>query len=256
MSTVTLPKYKVTAVNMGYMRVDHSVMVYDRGFGTPLDIPTWVAAIEGEGARILVDTGIADPAWVEREMVPCWQGPDETFDAALSGIAWRAQDIDIVINTHLHHDHCANNSRVPGARFYVTADEWEYAASPVATQRVLYNKAWLAGELSQFSYNLVPHDYYDVLPGLRLIKTAGHTPGHQSVLVNTAEGVLCVTGDIVNSLESFAGPTPCGINTSVTEALASIEKIRSSAHRVLMSHDTTLTKYQNSGFPTIESDQS
>jgi N-acyl homoserine lactone hydrolase len=256
MTTTTLPQYTVTAVNMGYMRVDHSEMVYGRGFGNPLDIPTWVAAIEGGGARILVDTGIADPAWVEREMVPCWQGPDETFDAALSEIAWRAQDIDIVINTHLHHDHCANNSRVPGARFYVTADEWECAASPVATQKVLYNKAWLAGELSSFSYTLVGNDYYDVLPGLRLIKTVGHTPGHQSVLVNTAEGVLCVTGDIVNSLESFAAPTPCGINTSVTEALASLEKIRTNAARVLMSHDTTLTKFQSSGFPRIEDDRS
>jgi hypothetical protein len=46
--------------------------------------------------------------------------------------------------------------------------------------------------------------------------------------------------------------TTCGINTSVTEALASIETIRSNAARVLMSHNTTLTKYQSSGFPRIE----
>lgn len=254
MPTTAVPQYSITALNMGYMRVDHSEMVYGRGFGNPVDIPTWVAAIEGGGAKILVDTGIADPAWVEREMVPCWQGQDETFEGALSEIGWRAEDIDIVINTHLHHDHCANNSRLPGAMFYVTAAEWEYAASPVATQRVLYNKSWLAGGLSLFSYVLVTQDYTDVLPGVRLIKTAGHTPGHQSVLVNTADGVVCVTGDIVNSLESFIVPAPCGINTSVADALASLEKIRVNAGRVLMSHDATLTKYQSGGFPRIEGD--
>lgn len=252
----TLPKYKVTILNLGYMRVDYSEMVYGRRFGTPLEIPTWVAAIEGEGAKILVDTGIADPAWVEREMVPCRQGEEETLEGALSAISWRASDVDIVINTHLHHDHCANNALLPGARFYVSAAEWEYAASPIATQRVLYNKAWLAGDLSAFSYSLVDQDYYDVLPGLRLIKTAGHTPGHQSVLLNTAEGTLCVTGDIVNSLESFDAPTPCGINTSVTQALASLEKIRANTDRVLMAHDTTLSKYQSSGFPSIAADRS
>ena len=96
-------------------------------------------------------------------------------------------------------------------RFYVSADEWgSMRLRQVRHPASLYNRAWLAGELSSFSYSLVAHDYYDVLPGLRLIKTAGHTPGHQSVLVNTAEGVLCVTGDIVNSLESFALPTPVG----------------------------------------------
>ena len=138
----------------------------------------------------------------------------------------------------------------------MTADEWEYAASPLATQRVLFSKAWLTGALSSFSHTLVIHDCYDVLSGLRLIRAIGHTRGHQAVLVNMAEGNICVTGDIVNSLESFAAPTPCRINISVTEALASLEKIRSNAMRVLMRHDTTLTKYRSSGFPRIEDDRS
>jgi glyoxylase-like metal-dependent hydrolase (beta-lactamase superfamily II) len=226
-------------------------MLYGRYFGVPRDIPTWVAAIEGQGVRALVDTGIADPAWVEREMVPCWQGPDETFDGALASIGWQPADVDIVINTHLHHDHCANNARVAQARFFVSAAEWEYSYAPIAPQRVLYNKAWLVGSLSAFSYCLVDQDYYDVLPGLRLIKTTGHTPGHQSVLVSTAEGTVCVAGDIVSSLESFTDLVPCGINTSAADALAAIEKIRLNADRLFMSHDLALTKCQRAGFPEV-----
>ena len=136
------------------------------------------------------------------------------------------------------------------------ADEWEYAASPLVTQRVLFNKARLTGELSLFSHTLVTHDCYDTLSGLRLIRAIGHTRGPQAVLVNMAEGNICVTGDIVNSLESFAAPTPCRINASVTEALASFEKILSNAMRVLMRHDTTSSKYRSSGFPRIEDDRS
>ena len=102
-------------------------MVSERGFGEPVDMPAWTAAIEGDGKRILVDTGIADPAWVEKVMVPCWIEDDERIDRALGELGWSLNSIDVVINTHLHHDHCANNRLLPNAQFYVTAREWEYA---------------------------------------------------------------------------------------------------------------------------------
>ena len=49
MPTTTLPQYTVTAVNMGYMRVDHSEMVYGRGFGNPVDIRPGSLPSRGQG---------------------------------------------------------------------------------------------------------------------------------------------------------------------------------------------------------------
>lgn len=250
--TVNVPTYTVTAINLGYQRVDHSMMVSERGFGQPVDMPAWTAAIEGNGKRILVDTGIADPAWVERVMVPCWIDDEDRFDRALGALGWSVNSIDIVINTHFHHDHCANNRLLPNAQFYATAREWEYARAPIEPQAVNYShRYWEQEPLTIFNYVLIGTDYFQVAPGLMTFFTPGHTPGHQSVLVNTDEGRLCVTGDAVAFRQSFEEHRCSAILTSVTEAMESLDKIRRLADRVLMNHDPLLTRHQSRGFPSI-----
>jgi glyoxylase-like metal-dependent hydrolase (beta-lactamase superfamily II) len=246
------PRYRVTAVNVGNMRVDASEMSYGRGYGMQVDIPVWCAAVEGNGKRIIVDTGISDPQWVARLMCPAWQAPEQTIDGALERLGWTRSSVDMVINSHLHHDHCANNAAFPQAEFFVSLAEWEYAQAPLSTQRVLYNNSWLASPLGLFDYTLVQDDYFDVLPGLRLVKTPGHTPGHQSLLVNTDEGVLCVSGDAVNSRESLADGVPCGLLWSTEAGLSSVQRIRGLADRILMCHDTEIESFQEGGFPMVE----
>lgn len=251
-STPSVPTYSVHAINLGNQRVDHSLMVSERGFGEAVDMPTWTAAIEGDGKRILVDTGIADPAWVEKVMVPCWIEDDERIDRALGALGWSLSSIDIVINTHLHHDHCANNRMLPNAQFYVTAREWEYARAPIEPQAVNYSHHyWEKEPLTIFNYSLIGTDYFQVAPGLMTFFTPGHTPGHQSVLVNTDEGRLCVTGDAVAFRQSFEEHRCGAILVSVKEAMESLDKIRRLADRVLMNHDPLLTKFQDRGFPSI-----
>lgn len=246
------PQYRVTAINVGNMRVDASEMSYGRGFGTKVDIPVWCAAIEGNGKRIIVDTGISDPQWVARLMCPSWQAPEQTIDGALDRLGWSRDSVDIVVNSHLHHDHCANNAAFPQAEFFVSLAEWEFAKAPISTQQILYNGSWLAPPLGLFDYTLVQEDHFDVLPGLRLVKTPGHTPGHQSLLVNTDEGVLCVSGDAVNSRESVAEGVPCGLLWSTEAGIESVQRIRGLADRILMCHDTQIDNFQEGGFPIMK----
>ncbi|GAB3677147.1 N-acyl homoserine lactonase family protein [Angustibacter aerolatus] len=246
------PRYRVTAVNVGNMRVDASEMSYGKSFGTKVDIPVWCAAIEGGGRRVIVDTGISDPQWTARLMCPTWQAPEQTIDGALDRLGWSRSSVDVVVNTHLHHDHCANNSAFPNAEFFVSLAEWEFAQAPIATQRVLYNESWLNHPLGLFDYTLVDRDHFDVAPGLRLVRTPGHTPGHQSLLVQTDDGVLCVSGDAVNSRESLADGTPCGLLWSTEHGIESVARIRDLADAVLMSHDTQVTPFQEGGFPRTE----
>ena len=98
-------------------------------------------------------------------------------------------------------------------------------------------------------YCLVQRDHYDVVPGLRIIQTPGHTPGHQSVLVNTAEGVLCVSGDAACMMENLTLPTPPGTHIGSAVSLASLKKIADLSDRVLMNHDPELSRFQSSDFP-------
>jgi glyoxylase-like metal-dependent hydrolase (beta-lactamase superfamily II) len=243
--------YNVTALNTGTLRVQKAAMTYGSGFGEQINIPVWSAAVEGGGQRILVDTGVRDHDKWNQKIHPVWRDEDEELERALAEIGWRPSDVDIVINTHLHYDHAENNLLFPNAQFIVSRTEWEYAQHPIPSQVVLYDFSWTDEVVQKLNYSLVAVDDHDVLPGLRLIQTPGHTPGHQSVVINTTEGTVCVAGDAACLYECFRGPVAPAGATSIEQAFDSLERIRLSADRVLMAHDPNIHKYQNDSFPLM-----
>lgn len=246
--------YTVTALKTGTVEVEKSAITYMSGFGERIQLPVWVAAIEGPGIRMLVDTGIRDPGRWRRQLHPCWRdSEDETIEGALAELGWRADDVDFVINTHLHFDHAENNLLFPNAQFIVSRAEWEYAMNPLPSQRQLYDYSWEDEVVTVMNYQLVAVDDLDIRPGIRIIQTPGHSKGHQSVLVTTSEDVLCIAGDAGCLLENFTLPTPPGSATSIEEGFTSLERIRSSSRRILMNHDPAIQKYQSSGFPLVPS---
>jgi N-acyl homoserine lactone hydrolase len=247
----TMQEYKVTALKLGSLGVPKAAMTYMSGFDKSINLPVWAAAVEGNGVKMLIDTGIRDHDKWDRELNPCWREKDESIEAALSEIGWALSDVDIVINSHLHYDHAENNTSFRNAQFVVSRVEWEYAKNPIPSQVKLYDFEWTDEAITQLNYTLVSVDDYDVLPGIRLIQTPGHSKGHQSVVVNTSQGLLCVAGDAACLPESFWRPSPPGGATSIEEGFASLERIRNSAARVLMNHDPNLAKYQDSDYPLI-----
>lgn len=244
------PTYKVTAINLGNITVDKTAMTYQSGLGTMVTVPVWAAAVEGNGMKILVDTGIAAPD-LYQSYHPLWQEKDETLPAALAELGWRPNDIDVVINSHLHYDHAENNPLMPNARFYVSLREWDYAHHPIANQVWLYQHAFDSEPLSLMNYVFITQDLFEVMPGIRTIETPGHSAGHQSILLNTDEGILCVAGDAACFMENLTRPTPPGGLTSAEQALESIEKIRRYADRVFMNHDPEIRKYQTQDWPVM-----
>lgn len=242
------PLYDVHAIRLGTIRADKSGTVHGWPPGTVLDVPIWAAAIEGGGRKILVDTGISDAAKWSR-VQPHTIRPEETIDAALAELGWRRRDVDVVINSHLHYDHSENNLAFPQAEFYVSAEEWRWAADPSSAQAWAYDLDWTDDQVTVMNYSLITQDHHDVMPGLRVIQTPGHTPGHQSVLVRTAEGVLCVTGDAACMMENLTMPTPPGTHVGARASLESLRKISELSDRVLMNHDPDLTRFQHATFP-------
>lgn len=244
--------YTVTAIYFGSLNVDWTAQLYGREPGVMIDSPVWGAVIEGNGLRALVDTGVRDPAMVSQNMAPCTQAPGETPAGALDVLGWRPGDIDVVINTHLHFDHCGHNAQFPNARFYVSQAEWDFAQQSDSPQANLYApREWLLPPLSPDRYVMVGADDYTVADGLEIFATPGHSPGHQSVLVRTTEGTLCIAGDAVNIPENFTLRRPVGYLTSLEQGTRSIEVIRGKADRLLMAHDNRLVKFMTSGYPEV-----
>jgi len=244
-------EYQVTALKTGTLSVPKAAMTYMSGFDRMINLPIWAAAVEGNGIRVLVDTGVRDHDKWDRELNPCWREQDESIEAALAEIGWAMNDIDIVINSHLHYDHAENNTLFPNAQFVVSRVEWEYAKDPIPSQRKLYDFSWTDESITHMNYQLISVDDYDLMSGIRLIQTPGHSKGHQSVVVNTNEGLLCVAGDAACLPESFWRLSPPGGATSIEEGFSSLERIRTSAPRVFMNHDPNIGKYQSSGYPEI-----
>lgn len=155
-------------------------------------LPVNVHVIEHEQARILVDTGIRAPhpaiADMEAHLLPFDIDPDS---------------IDIVVNTHLHFDHCGNNHLFAGKPIYVQRRELEDARSkPDYTIAEWRDPPGL-------SYTVVDGEH-QLLPGIRLVPAPGHTDGLQVVVIETAGKPMIVGGDVAVWLRELDNPVTEG----------------------------------------------
>jgi N-acyl homoserine lactone hydrolase len=238
------------ALKMGELTVEKSTLTYCQDFGQSIKIPIWAAVIYGGGYNILVDTGIHDVQWVRDQITPCTQDDDEQIVEALKqGLGWSPDDVDIVINTHLHYDHCGNNRLFKKARFIVQETEWKAAHNPIPSQKDIYLPE-LFDTVDYFAWQWVQGEA-EVVPGLKVFLTPGHSEGHQSVLVKTDGGNLCISGDVANMLVNIQENIPAGILTSTKDIFNSMDRVRCVSDCIFPGHEPSISKYQTSGFPTI-----
>jgi glyoxylase-like metal-dependent hydrolase (beta-lactamase superfamily II) len=138
----------------------------------PFPVHAWL--IRHPDGAILVDTGVG----VGNEAINEWYHPRTTsLPDALAGIGVASSDISAVIMSHLHFDHCGQQGVVP-APVYVQASEFEVAQTPGYTV-----PEWAA--IPNDRLRLVHGDQL-IAEGISLLATPGHTPGHQSVLLEAA----------------------------------------------------------------------
>ena len=146
--------------------------------------PMCIHVIEHPEGRILVDTGMIDST----------PEIDEAYSPRFDASAI-PRDVALVINTHLHFDHCGGNRLFAGTPLHVQRIERLDARGPDYTI-----PEWAEFEGATY----VEHDgEAEILPGVRVLPTPGHTRGHQSVLVETDEGVVVVGGDVGHTWEQF-----------------------------------------------------
>src|SRR5580700_2658057 len=128
------------------------------------------------GGAALVDTGVGGPPQVLSD----WRVVNRSVADALAGLDMSPADIGIVINTHLHFDHCGQNAVFGHAAHYVQRAELARAEREAPE---LYD--WFGFMNARFE--LLDGDA-EIVPGLSVLATPGHTVGHQCVLVRTGDG--------------------------------------------------------------------
>lgn len=122
---------------------------------------------------VLVDTGIGEGnAFIDKTYAPVRM--DILSQLKSHGVA--PKDITTVINSHLHFDHCGNNRLFPHARFFMTSAELENARHARYTVR-----DWFDFDGAKLQ---VIEEETEILSGITLLPTPGHTRGHMSVVVS------------------------------------------------------------------------
>lgn len=151
--------------------------------------------VRSAGKLILMDTGLG-PKLSAKE-IERW-GLKRTAGDLVDGLAQvgvEPDEVDIVIDTHLHWDHCGGNTervegelraRFPNATYYVQRVEWSEASHPNARTRGTYFEENFTPLLRDGRMQLL-HGDRDLTPHVRCVVTPGHTRGHQSVLLRSGE---------------------------------------------------------------------
>ena len=228
-------QYSIIPLVVGANETDQGVMTYLRDYGKRIWIPVYVFYIKGGDKNILVDTGL------EQFVVPDHVG--ETygfkvmeFEDALSTLNLTPENIDIIIHTHLHNDHCENDYKCVNAQVYVQKKEIEFFNNPHPVDHRYYRDV-LEG------VNVVEVDGdANIVDGIEVIFSPGHSPGGQSVSVNTAAGRVIITGFCCNE-KNFpkTGPAiPPGVHIDLIEAYESIQKIKEMGDMILPLHDLSI----------------
>jgi N-acyl homoserine lactone hydrolase len=153
--------------------------------------PVFVWTVDHPAGLVLVDTGMIDSRPEIDDLSPT---------PHLENIP---RDVVCVINTHLHFDHCGGNRLFPSVPIHVQARELADARS--LDEYTI--REWVDFDGATY----VEHEgEVELLPGIRLLPTPGHTDGHQAVVVETGEGPVVLGGDVGTSFGELGSGTTEG----------------------------------------------
>jgi glyoxylase-like metal-dependent hydrolase (beta-lactamase superfamily II) len=246
--TRTLGDFRIHALEAGLQRLDGGAMfgvvpkpLWERRI--PADernrIPLALRCllVETPDALVLIETGLGakeDDKFrgiygVDNLASPGSGLPDRLHEA-IRDAGFAADDVSVVVNTHLHFDHAGGNTwrdaegririSFPLAAYHVQRGEWEWAH--------------LVNERTQASYlpdNFAPveaagqlrllEDEVTVVPGISVFRTPGHCPWHQSVLVRSGGQTACFLGDVVPTMAHLPLPWIMGYDVEPLRTLES-----------------------------------
>lgn len=162
--------------------------------------------IKSQEATILVDTGLGTKL-SQREQ-EYWKLDRSTGDLVqnLTLIDVTPEDVDIVINTHLHSDHCGGNTQIddgnvvptfPNATYIFQRMEWAEASHPNVRTKSTYFEVNFAPLISMGRVRML-HGNEEITSNVRCVVTPGHTRGHQSVMVNSDGWSGLFLGDLAS----------------------------------------------------------
>jgi glyoxylase-like metal-dependent hydrolase (beta-lactamase superfamily II) len=264
--TTTLGRFTLHALEAGLQRLDGGAMfgvvpkpLWERRI--PADdrnrIPLGLRCllVETPDALVLIDSGVGnkedekfhDIFGIENA------GSPTRLEDAIRAAGHSPADIDVLISTHLHFDHAGGNTvaepdgrirpAFPGARHVVQRRELEFAQ--IQNERI--RASYLARNYMPIQeaglWDLVDGDV-EIVPGIRVMRTPGHTPHHQSVLLRSDDETACFLADVMPTTAHLPLPWIMGYDLEPLVTLQSkrslVERAREEDWLLIFEHDPTV----------------
>ena len=167
-----------------------------------LALGTNCVALRSQGKAILIETGVGDKS-MRKDATPLEEG--DLISELEAGFG-RPEEIDVVINSHLHGDHCGWNTRYvdgklvptfPRAEYLIQRAEWEAATHPNERTRATYLAENLAPVAESGRLRLLDGET-KVTDEVTIVPTPGHSEGHASVIITSGDEMAIYLGDMAS----------------------------------------------------------
>ena len=235
--------YKIHPIVLGTKAFDKGMMTYQFGYGEPYVIPIYAWYLEGGDKTVLVDTGEMSPV-ISADREEKIGGKVYTFEEGLARWDLRPEDVDIVIHTHLHNDHCENDYKCSNAEIYVHEKELASIHDPHPLD-FRYLEDFIEDVEENGQIRTLQGDS-KIIPGISVMHTPAHTEGGLTVLVNTEKGIAAITGFCV-IMENFEPPLhvramemeviPPGTSVNTYKAYDIMLRVRDAADILIPLHE-------------------
>ena len=198
---------KIYPINLGNMSLDASGLVLFRSPGVQVTIPVLGFLILGGREPVLVDTGSRSVEQYEAFGLPYEVSDEMTIDHHLAVHGLKRSDIRHIVHTHGHLDHVGQDHSFPlTTQVSLSRQELQFMASGIMgpgmftalDTKHLIDRLHARGSLRLFDVDGTFEE--EVIPGVAVRLSGGHTPGSISVLVETNEGIANICGDIAYDL--------------------------------------------------------
>ncbi len=250
----------IRPINTGYVTTypkqylyHHSTVPYLKNVSDDkVLMPCYCYLVEGGSGPLLVDTGMADTERANNyHHSGSFQPEGMSIIEQLAKIGYKPEDIETVVFTHMHWDHIYYMDKFVNAKFFANETEYKFALDPIP----LYYKSYehpslgIVRPFENVTVNTVKGET-EIVPGVRVFETPGHSPGHQCVEIDTKDGSYICAGDAIFILDNLReipeihyDVTPPGRYADVISTWKSIEKIKARVKRpdlLLPCHDASM----------------
>jgi glyoxylase-like metal-dependent hydrolase (beta-lactamase superfamily II) len=213
--------------------------------------------IEHPSGLVLVDTGAGnkeDEKFIQMYGIENAGADGRTaLEDGLREVGARPEDVAIVINTHLHFDHAGGNTFVdesgsvkpafPNARYFVKRGEYDYATHPNERTGASYLPRNFMPVVATGKIEFVSRER-EIVKGIRVVPTPGHTPFHQSILIESAGERACFLGDLIPTNAHLPLPWIMGYDVEPLVTLETKRRILRQAEEenwlLVFEHDATV----------------